>query len=104
MIYKCPYCEVELEQLNYCASFSETSHGTSVGSYDFDNGASSNDTNITDSDNFEEYDYVYHCPECDEEIQSPEDCEFNEDEKEEIKKKPNIQLKNLINICKNKTL
>ena len=71
---RCPHCEVMITHLEYKANYSETSYGTVRGSASLDmDHHDTNDQDCDGSDNYEEYDYEYFCPECEEEIESTED-------------------------------
>jgi len=71
---RCPHCEAAITRFDYRANYSETSYGTVTGSVDLDlDDHETNDQDCDGSDNYEEYDYVYTCPECHEEIGDPEE-------------------------------
>lgn len=62
---KCPECGEIIEYLNYSARYSERVYGSSNGSYIIDDEYHECDNqDSNDSEDFEEYDYEYECPEC----------------------------------------
>lgn len=62
---KCPECGEIIEYLNYGANYSERVYGSSNGSYIIDDEYHEcNNQDSNDSEDFEEYDYEYECPEC----------------------------------------
>ena len=61
----CPLCNAEITTLNYTANYSETSYGTSNGTYDIENeDYTTDDQECNENDNYEENEYEYTCPEC----------------------------------------
>lgn len=71
---RCPHCEALITHLNYQANYSETSYGTTSGTASLDmDDHEIQDQECDGSDNWEEYDRVYKCPECEEEIEDAED-------------------------------
>ena len=81
--YKCPHCQHLIDELDYRANFSESTYGRSYGTYSFtgnedideyaDGDHECTDQESQDSDNWEEEDYTYFCPECEHEV-DPADC------------------------------
>lgn len=69
----CPYCTQEIGHLDYSAYFSETNYGKSNGVCGLDGEDSElQNQESRDSDNFEEYDFEYFCPECGHELTTNE--------------------------------
>lgn len=62
---RCPHCGANISYLNYSANFGERAYGYSNGTYSIEYDEHDlSESNIEDSDSFEEYDYEYECPEC----------------------------------------
>lgn len=75
----CPHCNEVIQELRYRANYSETVFGTSYGRVDFDlEDYNNSDCDQNDSQDWEESDYEYYCPNCDEEL-DPEELQ-DEDE------------------------
>jgi len=93
MSKKCPHCEAEIDSLDYNADYSETIYGRSWGTYDFSNGlCSMSDCESSDSDNFEEDNVEYVCPECGCFIDDPDDLEDFEEDDEVVESKKSEKL------------
>lgn len=74
--YKCPECGERIQTLHYTANCSETQYGRSNGTYKIgDQDACVEDTDYNDSDNFEEDEFEYECPECEACIDDPDELE-----------------------------
>lgn len=81
--FVCPHCNEEIDELKYSAEFSVSNYGKSYGTYSFsgeedfqgcaDRDHKCEEENNEDSDNWEEDNYTYRCPECDW-IVSPMEC------------------------------
>lgn len=88
----CPHCKEEITELNYTSNYSETVYGRCNGTYDIENESHDiNESESRDSDNWEEDDYEYECPECSHSVDIDELLEsIDEDEQEEIDKQKEI--------------
>ena len=65
----CPHCKNEILSLDYSARYSETVFGRSSGSCALDGSDTEvMDIESTDSDDFQEDDFEYFCPDCGEQI------------------------------------
>ena len=79
---KCRHCENIIDHLCYSARYSETTYGNSSGTCDLDFCNIECDSSEADgSDDFEEDDFTYTCPECGEEIYDEEDDLIDVDKK-----------------------
>ena len=78
-MFRCPECKKELEILDYVAYYSQSEYGKSSGTYDLETECSDySDLDTSETNNFEEDDFTYMCPECNCEV-DPDDCEVDED-------------------------
>lgn len=89
----CPYCEAELERLDYSAEFNERNYGRSNGSCGLDGeDCELFDSHVSDTEDFEEYDFEYFCPECDHGLELEELLdELKTELTEELKKESNYK-------------
>ncbi len=93
----CPYCKEEIKTLDYTARYSETVYGKSNGTYDIETeNWDLGDRESRDSDDWEEDDYEYTCPECTDLVDIDELLEcLDEEEQEEIDKQKEIENKRI---------
>ena len=93
----CPHCHKEITELNYCAYFSETQYGKSNGIYSIEEEEHEmEDTDYKGSDNWEEEDFEYYCPECEKKVELDDLLDIYDNEEENKKKKIDIILKGIL--------
>jgi hypothetical protein len=99
----CPHCHKEITTLDYSANFSEICYGRCNGIYhiDFDEEIDDDEYEFGDSsqdntENYEETDYEYYCPECEKQLELEELLSEYNNEEENKKKKIDIILKGIL--------